>query len=148
MQQEEENIVFTAVNDLRIGSYLVMNGGACVILAMSVSKTGKHGSAKAHITARNIFTDKKVEGMYSTSEMVKVPIVTKKQYLLLNIYDDIEVSLLNEFSEECNNLVKLDDSDVCKKIVKLFEEGKTIMVNVIFALGLSRIIEVSEEKEN
>lgn len=147
MQQEEENITYIAVNELRIGSYLVMNGGACVILEMSVSKTGKHGAAKAHIVGRNIFTDKKVQGIHSTSEMVKVPIVTKKQYLLLNIYDDVEVSLLDEFSEEKNNLVRLDDSEVCRKVVNLFNEGKNIIVSVIFALGLSRIIEITEEKE-
>lgn len=144
---QEENITFVAVNNLRIGSYLVIDNGAYVILTITVSKTGKHGSAKAHITAKNIFTDKKVEKMYSTSEMVKVPIVTKKQYTLLNIYDNVEVSLLDEFSEEKNNVVKLDNTEICKKIVKLFEEGKTIMVTVIFALEMSRIIEMSEDKE-
>lgn len=147
MQQEEENIAFMAVNDLRVGSYIVMNDGACVILAMSVSKTGKHGSAKAHITARNIFNDKKVEGLYSTSEMVKVPIVTKKQYSLLNIYEDIELSLLDEHLEEQSGVVKLDDTDICKKVVSMFNDGKSVIVHVIFALGMSRVFECSEEKE-
>ena len=147
-QDQEEEIAFVAVNDLRVGSYLVMNNGACVILSITTSKTGKHGSAKAHITARNIFTDKKIEGLYSTSEMVKTPIVTKKQYALLNIYDDIEVSLMDEFSQEKNNIVKLDDTEVCRKIKKLFEEGKTLIVSIIFALGMSRIIEASEDKED
>lgn len=147
MQEEEQNIAFVMVNDLRIGSHLVMNDGACIILAISIFKTGKHGCAKAHITARNIFTDKKVEGLYSTSEMVKVPIVTKKSYTLMNIYDEIEVSLLDEKLECKNNLVKLDDSEVCKKTKKLFEEGKNVIVTLIIALNMSRIVEVTEEKE-
>lgn len=146
MQQEEENIKFIGVNELRIGGHILINDGACVIINITTSKTGKHGSAKAHITAKNIFTDKRVEVLHSTSEMVKVPIVTKSNYTLLNIFDEVEVSLLDEFMEEKNSIAKLNGDDICDKLKKLFEEGKTVTVTVVSAMGQSRIVDCGEEK--
>lgn len=145
METQEENIQYVSVNDLKIGSFIIINDGACVILEKSVSKTGKHGCAKAHIVARNIFTDKKVECIHSTSEMVKVPIVSRVQYSLLDITDD-GVVLLNEHMEEQVGIVKMEASEVCDKLMRLFKEGKQVVVSVIFALGNSRIVDCTEEK--
>lgn len=145
--QEEGNIQFVSANDLRIGSHIIMNDGACIILDISKSKTGKHGSAKAHITARNIFNDKKIEGLYSTSEMVKVPIVKKESYIVSNIVDDNELVLLNENSEEIIGFATLDESEVSKKIKTMFDDGKVVVVNVISALGMARVFDCSEDKE-
>jgi translation elongation factor IF5A len=147
MQAEEENnIKYMGVNDLRVGSYIVLDGGACVIISISVSKTGKHGSAKAHLTTKNIFTDKKIEALYSTSEMVKVPIVTKLKYTVLNITEDGEITLLNELLEEVVGLVNLDQSDVCYKLKTMFDDGKNVAVTVISALGISKVFDTCEEK--
>lgn len=147
MELEDENIKFVAVNELRVGSYIVMNDGACVIISISVSKTGKHGSAKAHITAKNIFNDKKVEGIWSTSEMVKCPIVTKIQYILVDIDVDGNVILLNEYMEEISNLVTFENSDVCHKMKSIFEEEKSVIVTVTSALGHSKITDCTEDKQ-
>ena len=142
-----ELIKFMGVNELRIGSHILINDGVCVIINITISKTGKHGSAKAHIVATNIFTDKKIHVLHSTSEIVKVPIVTKSNYTLLNIFDEDGVSLLDEFMEEQNSIVKLNSDEVCDKLIELFEEGKTVMVTVVSAMGLSRIVDCREEKD-
>jgi translation initiation factor 5A len=145
--QQEENICYVMVNDLRIGHYIIINDGACVINSISVSKTGKHGSAKAHIVARNIFTDKRVENIYSTSEMVKCPIVTKNQYSVTNIESDGNIMLLSEDMEEVYGLVRLENNDVCLKLKTMFEENKQITVSVISAMGNAKIFDCTEEKE-
>jgi|688.fasta_scaffold1519089_2 hypothetical protein len=49
--------------------------------------------------------------------------------------------------EEQNSIVKLNSDEVCDKLVKLFEEGKTVMVTVVSAMGLSRIVDCREEKD-
>ena len=85
--------------------------------------------------------------LHSTSEIVKVPIVTKSNYTLLNIFDEDGVSLLDEFMEEQNSIVKLNSDEVCDKLIELFEEGKTVMVTVVSAMGLSRIVDCREEKD-
>jgi translation elongation factor P/translation initiation factor 5A len=47
---------------------------------MSTSKTGKHGGAKIHLTAIDIFTGRKYEEIFSSTENIDVPIVAKGEY--------------------------------------------------------------------
>lgn len=147
METQEENIEFVTVNELRIGDYIVLNDGACVILSIAKSHPGKHGSAKALIIARNIFTDKKIETICPVSHMIKCPIVTKTNYVLLNIEQYGAISLLDNSSNQVDGLVTLENNEVCNKIKIMFDEGKTISVCVISALGNSKIFDCSEEKQ-
>ncbi|KAG6853857.1 translation initiation factor eIF5A [Blastosporella zonata] len=45
---------------LRKNGHVVINSRPCKIIAMTTSKTGKHGHAKVNITATDIFTGKKL----------------------------------------------------------------------------------------
>ena len=49
------------VSSLRKGGYVMIRDRPCKILDMSTSKTGKHGHAKVHLVAFDIFTGRKVE---------------------------------------------------------------------------------------
>ena len=53
------------VGTLKKGSHVVIQGNPCKIDDYSVSKQGKHGSAKMHIIASDIFTGKRFETMAS-----------------------------------------------------------------------------------
>ena len=46
---------------IRKGGYIMIKGRPCKVVDVSTSKTGKHGHAKAHFVAIDIFTDKKCE---------------------------------------------------------------------------------------
>merc|ERR1712227_1082924 len=79
------------------GSFLMIKGSACKCVEVSTSKTGKHGHAKAHIVAIDIFTGKKMEDLCSTSHNLEVPFVKKTEYQVLSADKDSgEVSLLQE----------------------------------------------------
>ena len=84
--------------------------------------------------------------IFSASEMVKSPVVTKISYTLLDIGEDMEVSLLNSEMEEVSNLVALDNSDACNKLRKLFEEGKTVIVTILSAMGKTKVFDCKEEQ--
>ena len=43
---------------LRKNGHVVIKGRPCKIVEMSTSKTGKHGHAKVHLVAIDIFTNK------------------------------------------------------------------------------------------
>merc|ERR1711877_22981 len=46
---------------VRKGGFIMIKGKPCKVLDVSTSKTGKHGHAKCHFVASNIFTGKKQE---------------------------------------------------------------------------------------
>lgn len=53
---------------------------ALQVMNMSTSKTGKHGGAKIHMTAIDIFTGRKYEEIFSSTENIDVPLVSKAEY--------------------------------------------------------------------
>jgi translation initiation factor 5A len=90
---------------LRKGSNVMIKGHPCKVTDISTSKTGKHGHAKAHIVAVDIFTGKKYEDLCPTSHNVEVPFVKRTEYQLLNCDGATgEVSLLLESGDTKDDL--------------------------------------------
>merc|ERR1711937_864378 len=142
--------------EIRKGSHLMIKGHPCKCIEVSTSKTGKHGHAKAHIVALDIFTGKKYEDLCPTSHNLSVPFVKNTEYQLLNADPDTgEVSLLLEDGTTKDDLnlptfVKVgepteDDKKVQDEIMKLFEAGDTTIVKVLSACGIEKIVAVKAE---
>ena len=55
----------------------------CKIVEMSTSKTGKHGHAKVHMVALDIFTGKKLEDICPSTHNMDVPNVKRKDYQVM-----------------------------------------------------------------
>merc|ERR1712060_605877 len=73
--------------EIRKGSYLMIKGHPCKCVEVSTSKTGKHGHAKAHIVAVDIYTGKKMEDLCPTSHNLDVPFVKKVEMQILSVDD-------------------------------------------------------------
>merc|ERR1712154_750327 len=83
--------------EIKKGSHLMIKGRPCKCVEVSTSKTGKHGHAKAHIVAIDIFNEKKYEDLCPCSHNLDVPFVTRTEFQIVNIEKDSgEVSLLLE----------------------------------------------------
>lgn len=65
---------------LRKGGYVMIKGRPCKVMEMSTSKTGKHGHAKVHLVALDIFTSKKYEDLCPSTHNIDVPNVTRMDY--------------------------------------------------------------------
>ena len=54
----------------------------CRVTAFSTAKPGKHGSAKAMITGRDIFTNKEYSETFGTGDAIPAPTVAKKEFIV------------------------------------------------------------------
>lgn len=62
---------------IKKGAYCILKGNPCKVLETAISKPGKHGSAKIAVTGVDLFTNKKIEGIFATSGQAWAPNVTK-----------------------------------------------------------------------
>merc|ERR1712193_370165 len=109
---------------LRKNGFVVIKGRPCKIVDMSTSKTGKHGHAKVHLVAIDIFTSKK--------------------YQLLDISDDGFLSLMTDDGDTKDD-VKVTDGEVGDRINKLFkEEEKDVNVVILTAMGEQACMDAKE----
>ena len=131
---------------IRIRGYILIRDRPCKVINMSTSKTGKHGHAKINFTATDIFTEKKMEEICQSTHNINVPVVTRKEYQLIDIDDEDYVTLFDEETNETTEDQKLRDKKVDLDIKKSFSEGKELIVTVISAMGESAIIDFKESK--
>ena len=77
-----------SVGSLQKGSYIVLEGAACRVVDMQVSRPGKHGHAKVRLTAVGLVDDKKRIVVMPGHDNVEVPIVEKKTAQVLSVQED------------------------------------------------------------
>jgi len=77
-----------SVGSLQKGSYVLLEGAACKVFDMSVSRPGKHGHAKVRLTAVGLVDGKKRIVVMPGHDNVEVPIVEKKSAQVLSVQDD------------------------------------------------------------
>ena len=124
---------------LRKNGFVVIKDMPCKIVNMSTSKTGKHGGAKVHLVAIDIFTGKKVEELCPSTHNMMVPKVDKKEYQLIDISEDGYTSLLTEGGDTKNDL-KLPEGELGNDIRAGFDDGKEVLVTVQAAMKQEAII--------
>lgn len=76
---------FVSANELKPGSYVLIDDAPCVVKSIDLSKTGKHGSMKARIEAVGIIDDKKRVVLKTGHENMGVPLIEKKKGQVLSI---------------------------------------------------------------
>merc|ERR1711939_676786 len=129
---------------LRKNGFVVIKGRPRKIVDMSTSKTGKHGHAKVHLVALDIFTGKKLEDLSPSTHNMDVPNVVRREYQLLDITDDNFLSLMSDDGSTKDD-VKMPDGEVGEKIQKLFrEEEKDTNVIVLTAMGEELAMDAKE----
>ncbi|KAK4684723.1 translation initiation factor 5A, partial [Tremellales sp. Uapishka_1] len=127
---------------LRKNGHVVIKNRPCKIIDMSTSKTGKHGHAKVHLIATDIFTGKKLEDISPSTHNMDVPNVRREEYMLVNIED----GFLNLMDGDGNpkDDVKVPETDLGKDIETAFENGKELMVTIISAMDEEQAISFKE----
>ncbi|CAO3628687.1 unnamed protein product [Cunninghamella blakesleeana] len=127
---------------LRKNGHVVIKGRPCKIVEMSTSKTGKHGHAKVHLVAIDIFTQKKLEDLSPSTHNMDVPNVKRTEYSIINIEDGFLSLLLPDGSTKED--VKLPEGELGDKIQEDFDEGKDLLVSVTEAMGEEHCLSYKE----
>jgi len=127
---------------LRKNGHVVIKGRPCKIVDMSTSKTGKHGHAKVHLVAIDIFTGKKLEDICPSTHNMDVPNVRRTEYQLVNIDD----GFLNLMTIEgvAKDDVKVPEGEIGTQISTGFDEGKDLFVTIVSAMGEEQAISFKE----
>jgi len=79
----------THVGGLKVGGYVIFDGKACKIIDIQISKTGKHGHAKARISAVGLVDVSKIIKIHPSHDKVEVPIIEKESAQVLSIQGDM-----------------------------------------------------------
>ncbi|KAF9260411.1 initiation factor 5a [Marasmius fiardii PR-910] len=125
---------------LRKNGHVVIKGRPCKIVEMSTSKTGKHGHAKVHLVAIDIFTGKKLEDISPSTHNMDVPNVRRNEYQLVNI-DEGFLNLMTQDGTPKDD-VKLPEGELGVQIQADFDEGKDVLVTIVSAMGEEQAISV------
>ena len=125
-----ENVVIGQVKELKPGKYVIIDGMPCKVVDVQKSKPGKHGSAKARVTAIGIFTGQKKILMKPVTTNCEIPIVRKKK---AQVIADMgaKVQLMDMETYETFEVDKPEDFPV--------EAGKEVPYQV--AMGIKRIVQ-------
>ena len=73
------------LGSLKVGSYIIIDNEPCRIVSYDHSKPGKHGSAKARISAIGVFDGSKHSMVSPVSANVEVPIIDKRSGQIISM---------------------------------------------------------------
>lgn len=115
---------------LKKGMHAILRSRPCKITDMTITKTGKHGHAKAHFKGYDVFhPGKKYEDNQPTTHTMQQPTLIQSTFDLLDI-DDGYLTLMGDDGETREDL-KLPDNEIGQKIKQLFEADEELCVSVL-----------------
>uniref|UniRef100_A0A915E9M1 Eukaryotic translation initiation factor 5A n=1 Tax=Ditylenchus dipsaci TaxID=166011 RepID=A0A915E9M1_9BILA len=118
---------------IRKGEFVMIKSRPCKVVEMSTSKTGKHGHAKVHMVALDIFTKKKLEDICPSTHNMDIPIVKRK---LLSINDDEFLSLMDLETCETKDDWRVPYDELGTPIKQAFEmDENALLISVVAACG-------------
>jgi len=135
---------------IRKGGYIMIKGNPCKVSDVSTSKTGKHGHAKCHFVAIDIFTGKKMEDLVPSSHTTSVPFVKKEEFQAMDVDEDDFITVLTSDGDTRSDL-KLPIAmqpeppgalELSNKIKELLKDEKDFYVIVQSACGKEQIMDV------
>ena len=80
------DIKHKSAGSLQKGNYVVMDGVACVVSDVSISRPGKHGHAKVNFSGVGLLDGKKRNMVLPGSDNVEIPIIDKRNAQVLSVH--------------------------------------------------------------
>ena len=139
------NVIPRESGHIRVGGHIIIKNRACKVNSISTSKTGKHGHAKCHFVATDIFTKKKYEMIETSTHNVSVPVIEKTEYTLLDISEEQYLTLMDASGETRVDLKMPNDETLESSIIKLYDNGDGVVIIVMKALNEEIVYNIRRE---
>ena len=109
-----DDILHKSMKEIKVGSFIIVDGIACKVVDIETSSPGKHGSAKMRVTAMGIFDGQKKTLLKPSSGDVDVPMINKRKAQVVSVngkvvqlmdsesYEMFEMPIPDEFSGKLN----------------------------------------------
>ena len=78
-----------AANNVQKGSFIILEGAACKVVDVEISKPGKHGHSKVRVSAVGLVDDKKRITVMPGHDNVEVPLIEKRTAQVLSVQNDV-----------------------------------------------------------
>ncbi len=110
----------TVIKNLKKGGFVLIDDVPCKVVAVNISKSGKHGAAKARVEGMGMFDNRRRSIIKPADAKVPVPILNKKQAQVLAIVGDkVQLMDLTDYSTF--------ELDIPKSMKGKLDSGQEIM---------------------
>jgi translation initiation factor 5A len=124
MDDIEGNVKLVSVGSLQKGKSVVIDGAACIVSDISISRPGKHGHAKVNLTATGMIDGKKRNIIMPGHDKIPVPVIENKSAQVLTISGETANIMDTESYETL-------DLNIPEELKDQIVEGCTIMYAII-----------------
>jgi translation initiation factor 5A len=108
------------IKNLKKGSFVLIDDIPCRVVSVNISKSGKHGAAKARVEGMGLVDGRRRDIIKPADAKVPVPILLKKQAQVLAIIGDrVQLMDLTDYSNF--------ELDIPEEMKGKLESGQEIM---------------------
>ncbi|PIN68696.1 translation initiation factor IF-5A [Candidatus Woesearchaeota archaeon CG11_big_fil_rev_8_21_14_0_20_43_8] len=108
------------------GTTIVIDGVACKVVDIKISRPGKHGHAKCNITAVGLLDDKKRNIIVPGHDQLEVPLIDKRNAQVLSVTGDMANVMDDETYETF-------DLKIPEELTGKVDSGATVLYWVILS---------------
>ena len=91
----------TEIKQLKPGGFVIVDEVPCRVDSVQISKPGKHGGAKARLSAVGLFDDQRRIIVKPADSRVDVPVIEKKSMQVIAIIgDNVQLMDLQDYSQK------------------------------------------------
>ena len=105
---EDGELQHKSMKEMRVGSYIMIDGIACRIVDIETSSPGKHGSAKMRVTGIGMFDGQKKTMIKPSSADADVPTISKRKAQVVSV-TETTVQLMDSETYEVYDLPITED---------------------------------------
>ncbi len=119
--------MFKKVSQLKPGNYILIEGNACRIKNIEKSKPGRHGAAKARISATGVFDNQKRNLLRPTSADAEIPVMKKAAAQVVAVMGDT-VQIMDKENYQTFDVKKPDFNVESGKEIEYMQYGQNVLI--------------------